>query len=209
MGQPGLTHYEPATADELALLMEHAFRHLQEPDGGSIYLRLSTRTIDQPARADDAWKQGAIDGAYWRIAPTSDEPVAIVAMGAMMPEALEAHAMLAEDMPGLGLLQVTSPSKLHRDWSSAQAAFWRNGTHEQSKVEKLLGALPASTGLVTVCDAAPGSLSWLGGVLGNRVSPLGTDRFGQTGTLPNLYREYRLDAEAIVEAAAGLIGGAR
>jgi pyruvate dehydrogenase E1 component len=209
MGQPGLTHYEPATADELALLMEHAFRHLQEPDGGSIYLRLSTRTIDQPARADDAWKQGAIDGAYWRIAPTSDEPVAIVAMGAMMPEALEAHAMLAEDMPGLGLLQVTSPSKLHRDWSSAQAAFWRNGTHEQSKVEKLLGALPASTGLVTVCDAAPGSLSWMGGVLGNRVSPLGTDRFGQTGTLPNLYREYRLDAEAIVEAAAGLIGGAR
>ena len=46
--------------------------------------------------------------------------------------------------------------------------------------------------------------SWLGGVTGLRVSPLGTDRFGQTGDLPDLYRAYRLDAEAIIDAAAEL-----
>ncbi len=40
--------------------------------------------------------------------------------------------------------------------------------------------------------------------MGHRVSPLGLDRFGQTGTLPDLYREYRLDVDAIVEAAAEL-----
>ncbi|MBU6166064.1 MAG: transketolase [Alphaproteobacteria bacterium] len=209
MGQPGLTHYEPATADELALLMEHAFRHLQEPEGGSIYLRLSTRSIDQPARADDGWKQGVIDGAYWRIAPTADEPVAIVAMGAVMPEALAAHALLSEDMPGLGLLQITSPGQLHRAWSRARADRWRQGKAALAPVEQLLSALPRSAGLVTLCDAAPATLSWLGGVQGHRVSPLGTDRFGQTGTLPTLYAEYRLDAEAIVEAAAELIGSAR
>lgn len=37
-----------------------------------------------------------------------------------------------------------------------------------------------------------------------RVSPLGTDRFGQTGDLLDLYREYQLDAEAIIDASAEL-----
>ena len=204
MGQPGLTHYEPATADELALLMEYAFHHLQAADGGSIYLRLSTRTLEQPTRTDDSWKQGTIDGAYWRIAPTAPQPVALVAMGAILPEALEAHAQLAEDMPGLGLLQVTSPARLHRDWSAARAMRWKGGAVPTSPVEALLAQLPSNVGLVTVCDAAPATLSWLGGVRGHRVSPLGTDRFGQTGTLPDLYAEYRLGPDAIVEAAAEL-----
>ena len=51
---------------------------------------------------------------------------------------------------------------------------------------------------------APASLSWLGGVMGHKVSPLGLDRFGQTGSLDDLYREYRLDPDAIIEAAAEL-----
>jgi len=212
LGQPGLTHYEPACADELALLIEHAFRQMQAENGTSTYLRLSTRTLSQPQRTNDCWKPGTIDGAYWRIAPTAPQPVAIVAMGAILPEALEAHAQLAEDMPGLGLLQVTSPAKLHRDWSLARAARWTQGLEpgldRRPPIETLLALLPATAGLVTVCDAAPASLSWLGGVCGHRVSPLGTDRFGQTGTLPDLYREYRLDADAIVEAAASLIAHA-
>ena len=208
MGQPGLTHYEPATADELALMMEHAFGHLQAADGGSIYLRLSTRSIAQPARADESWMAAALKGAYWRVPPTAPQPVALVAMGAILPEALEAHAQLAEDMPGLGLLQVTSPSRLHLDWSAAQAARWAGGAPPApSHIETLLATLPAGAGLVTILDGAPAALSWLGGVRGQRVQPLGTDRFGQTGTLPDLYRAYRLDADAIVEAAAALLQG--
>ena len=37
-----------------------------------------------------------------------------------------------------------------------------------------------------------------------RVSPLGIDRFGQTGDLPDLYRYYRMDAPAIFDAMAEL-----
>jgi pyruvate dehydrogenase E1 component len=65
--------------------------------------------------------------------------------------------------------------------------------------------LAPGAGLVTVLDGSPAALSWLGGVHGHRVSPLGTDRFGQTGNLPDLYREYRLDTDAIVEAMAELM----
>ncbi|HRX39409.1 MAG TPA: hypothetical protein P5072_08230, partial [Parvularculaceae bacterium] len=55
--------------------------------------------------------------------------------------------------------------------------------------------------LVTVIDGAPEALSWLGAVRGHKTAPLGVERFGQVGSLPDLYREYGLDASAIVEAA--------
>ena len=69
----------------------------------------------------------------------------------------------------------------------------------------MLARLRPGAGLVTLCDAAPASLSWLGGVIGQRVAPLGVDRFGQTGTLADLYAAYRLDGAALTEAIAELL----
>ncbi len=203
MGQPGLTYYEPAYADELALLMGHAFRHMQAPDGGAVYLRLSTRSIAQITREDGRWEDGAIKGGYWLKPPAPGAEAAIIATGAILPEAIEAWAQLKDDLPGIGLMAVTSPDLLHRGWSAARAARWRGGG-ESAHIATLLAALSPTAGLITVIDGSPGTLSWIGGVRGNRVSPLGIDRFGQTGDLPDLYREYRLDAHAIIDAAAEL-----
>ncbi len=204
LGQPGLRHYEPAYADELAAMMEEAFRLIQRADGESVYLRLTTRSIDQVARADEAWKADALAGGYWLRAPAPGAEAALVYCGAIAPEALAAWEVLAEDVPGLGLLAVTSPDLLHRGWSARRGARWGKGATGPSHVERLLAPLAANAGLVTAIDGAPASLSWLGGVAGHKVSPLGIDRFGQTGNLADLYRAYRLDAEAIVEAAAEL-----
>src|SRR5579859_4296815 len=52
--QPGLLAFEPAYADELAVLMRWAFGHIQEPQGESVYFRLSTRPVEQPERIMDA-----------------------------------------------------------------------------------------------------------------------------------------------------------
>src|SRR3546814_16567528 len=41
MGQPNLAYFDPAYADELALMMAWAFDHMQRPDGSSVYLLLS------------------------------------------------------------------------------------------------------------------------------------------------------------------------
>ena len=204
LGQPGLRHYEPAFADELAAMIEEACRLIDDPAGESTYLRLSTRSIVQPERKDDAWKQGALQGAYWLREPGPNAEAAIVAMGAIMPEALAAHDELSADLPGLGLLAVTSPDLLHRGWTAAQASRWA-GNHAPSHIETLLARLAPGAGLVTLCDAAPASLSWIGGVLGNRVAPLGVERFGQTGTLADLYAAYRLDGTAITEAVAEIL----
>ena len=125
-------------------------------------------------------------------------------MGAVMPEALAAWEELSADVPGLGLLSITSSNLLHRGWTTAQAARW-GGKREPSHIEELLSALAPGAGLVTIADAAPASLSWIGGVLGQRVAPLGVDRFGQTGSLPDLYAAYRLDGAAMTEAIAELL----
>ena len=204
MGQPNLTTFEPAFADELAAMMQWAFGHMQEPDGSSVYLRLTTRAIPQPVRADDSWRADALKGGYWLRRPGANAEAAIAFSGAVAPEAMAAWEQLIEDIPGLGLLNVTSPDLLHRGWSARRAARWTGQPPEPCHAETLLGALPAGAGLVTGLDGSPGALSWLGGVKGMRVSPLGTDSFGQTGDLPDLYARYRLDADAIADAAAEL-----
>ncbi|OYW44667.1 MAG: transketolase, partial [Novosphingobium sp. 12-63-9] len=204
MGQPNLTAFEPAFADELAAMMRWSFEHMQTPDGSSVYLRLSTRVIPQAVRDDDSWESDALKGGYWLKRPGPQAEAAIVFSGVVAPEALEAWEQLAEDIPGLGLLNVTSPDLLHRGWSARKAARWTGEASATSHVDTLLSALAPHAGLVTVIDGSPGALSWLGGVKGMRVSPLGIDRFGQTGDLLDLYRTYRLDAEAIVDAAAEL-----
>jgi pyruvate dehydrogenase E1 component len=208
VGQPGLTYFEPAFVDELALLMQWAFEHMQAEAGGSVYLRLTTRVIDQVERADASWQADALKGAYWLKPPGPGAEAAIVYTGAIAPEAIAAWDQLIADLPGLGLLAVTSPDLLQRDWSARQAGRWNGGNNPPSHVETLLGALAPDAGLVTIIDGSPSALSWLGGVRGMRVSPLGVDRFGQTGDLPDLYKTYRLDADAIVEAAAEIFLGA-
>jgi pyruvate dehydrogenase E1 component len=90
MGQPGLTTYEPAFADEVALTMAHAFDIMQRPDGSSVYLRLSTRSIPQVTREDDSWKADALAGAYWLRRPGADATAAIIFSGVVAPEALAA-----------------------------------------------------------------------------------------------------------------------
>ena len=204
MGQPGLKAFEPAFADETALFMAHAFERMQAADGWSTYLRLSTRTLAQPERADAAWREGALRGGYWLREPAPGARLAIAYMGALAPEAIAAHDALLEDEPGAGLLAVTSPGLLHEGWTAAGRSRW-TGEGGDAWISRLLAPLAPGAGLVTVLDGSPPALSWLGSVRGQRVRALGVERFGQTGDLPDLYREYRLDADAILDACADLM----
>ena len=50
ISHPNLTYYEPCYADELKYLLFWAFNYIQEQDGSSVYLRLSTKKLIQPIR---------------------------------------------------------------------------------------------------------------------------------------------------------------
>jgi pyruvate dehydrogenase E1 component len=205
MSQPGLDSYEPAFADETAVLMAHAFERIQAEQGASTYLRLSTRVIAQPERADDAWRQGVVEGAYWLRPPAPGARLAIAYAGALAPEALAAFEAVLEDEPGAGLLAITSADVLHQDWTAAGRSRWTDGVARTSTIETLLAPLSRDAGLVTVIDGAPSTLSWLGSVRGMRLRALGLETFGQSGDLPDLYAKYRLDADAILDACADLL----
>ena len=197
LAQPGLVSFEPAYADELAVLLRWAFEEIQREDGESVYFRLSTRPVEQPARKIAAeLEEAIIAGAYWLREPAEGAELAIAYCGAVAPEALAAHRELAEDIPAAGLLAITSPDRLHRNWRAARAAG------EISVAERLLARLRPGAALVTVGDLHPATLSWLGAVAGNRIVPMGVDRFGQSGDIPDLYQAYHIDTGAILDAAA-------
>lgn len=206
IGHDRLDFYEPAFVDELAAILGHAFRTLQDPAGHSVWLRLSTRPLVQPERTLDP--EAVIAGGYWAVPPASDAPIALAYQGPLAPEAWAAFEEIKAEVPGAGLLAVTSPDRLHAHWTAAQKARAAGDRAATCHVERLLAALPRSAALVTVLDGHPATLSWLGGVRGQRVQALGVERFGQTGDIPDLYRVYGLDLDAILDAAAGaLVGG--
>ena len=110
---------------------------------------------------------------------------------------------VAEDVPGAGLLAITSPDRLHRDWQAARVGS------ERSVAERMLARLWPGATLVTVGDSHPATLSWLGAVAGNPIVPLGVDRFGQSGDIPDLYRAYAINTDAILAAARACLTALR
>jgi pyruvate dehydrogenase E1 component len=224
MAQDGLAAFEPAFVDELAVILAFALDYIQrdgagdvaernwlrDETGGSVYLRLSTRPIEQIRRTmTGELRHGIVDGAYWLRPPGPNCEVVIAYTGAVAPEANEAVWRIAEDRRDVGLLAVTSADRLNAGWTAAQRARERGLVHARSHIERLLDGVPPHCGIVTVLDGHPATLAWLGAVHGHRVRPLGVEHFGQTGTIADLYRHYGIDADAIAAAAAALTPGRR
>src|SRR6266545_4193036 len=222
LAQDGLAAFEPAFVDELAAILAFAFDYIQrdaegeasernwlrDETGGSVYLRLSTRPIEQIKRAMTAeLSQAIVDGAYWQRPPGPNCQVVVAYAGAVVPEAIQAVGLMAEDRRDVGLLAVTSADRLNAGWTAAQRARERGLVHARSHIEKLLADVPSHCGIVSVIDGHPATLAWLGAVHGHRVRALGVEHFGQTGSIPELYRHYGIDANAIVAAAAALTPG--
>ena len=87
MAQDGLAYFEPAFVDELAAIFAFALGYIQkdggdapsernwlrDETGGSIYLRLSTRPVEQPSRAmTPELRQAIVDGGYWLRKPGTE-----------------------------------------------------------------------------------------------------------------------------------------
>ena len=220
MSQAGLASFEPAYVDELAAIMSWAFDYIQrdgeaeegrrwsrDGEGGSVYLRLSTRPLDQLQRPmTSTLRQEIIDGGYWLRRPDPSSNLAIAFMGAVAPEAIEAAGLLSEDGRGVGVLSVTSADRLSAGWHGVQRARRMGEVDAVCHAEVLLSELPRDARIITICDAFPESLSWLGSVQGHRVHALGVEQFGQSGSISELYKYYGLDVNTILRAAERVTG---
>lgn len=222
MAQDGLASFEPAFVDELATILRWSFEYIQRsevapPDetnwlrdltGGSVYLRLSTRSIEQPRREiDDDLARDMINGAYWMRKPGPNAEVIVAYTGAIAPEAIEAVGMMSEDRRDIGLLAITSADRLNAGWTAAQRAREAGLSYARSHVERLLATIPSHCGIVTVIDGHPATLAWLGSVHGHRTRSLGVEHFGQTGTIADLHKHFGIDADGIMRAAQAVVAG--
>ncbi len=138
----------------------------------------------------------------WLRPPTPDAELSIVYTGAVAAEALAAHQQIVEDIPGAGLLAVTSADRLNAGWHAAMRARQVGTTAPPAEIERLLAPLARDARLVTVIDGHPATLGWLGSVFGHRAVALGVEHFGQSADIPDLYRLHRIDVDAILDACA-------
>ncbi|MGJ6968596.1 transketolase-like TK C-terminal-containing protein [Streptosporangium sp. G11] len=203
--QPGCTTWEPAFVLDTEWALLAAMARLGRPDGGSAYLRLSTRPVDQslaavPAdpAARERRRRQVVAGAY-PLRRTERPRVTIAAMGAVVTEALAAADRLQRQGIAADVVCVTSPGLLF------QALDARSG-HGHADTWILDQVFPASraTPLVTVLDGHPHTLAFLAGIQRVPLRTLGVTRFGQSGSLEDVYRHHGIDTDSVVRAALDL-----
>jgi pyruvate dehydrogenase E1 component len=199
---PDLAYYEPAFAREVEWILLAGLRAVAERRE-SLYLRLTTAPVDQRLAPppSEALREAVLAGGYRLIDArregwSADGAVNIFAVGVTVPAAVEAARRLGERGAHASVFVVTSPDRLYRGLRSPRPY-----------VETLVSADEEEIPIVSVLDGHSHALAFLGGALGVPQMALGVDSFGQSGTRPELYRHYGVDADAIVAAATTLLGG--
>jgi len=208
--QPGCVSYEPAFATDTEWCLLASLARLGRPGGSSAYLRLSTRPVSQalagvPAdpAARERRRRQVVAGAY-PLRRAEHPQVTIAAMGALVPEALAAAERLAATGVPADVVCVTSPGLLFRALRARQGLAEPGSPPGEPWI--LDQAFPATraTPLVTVLDGHPHTLAFLATI--NRVphAALGVARFGQSGSIEDLYRDNGIDTDSIIRAALDL-----
>jgi len=208
--QPGCVSYEPAFAIDTEWCLLASLARLGRPGGCSAYLRLSTRPVSQalagvPAdpAARERRRRQVVAGAYQLRRPEQPK-VTIAAMGTLVPEALAAAERLAATGVPADVVCVTSPGLLFRALRARQGLAEQGSPPGEPWI--LDQAFPATraTPLVTVLDGHPHTLAFLATI--NRVphAALGVARFGQSGSVEDLYRDNGIDTDSIIRAALDL-----
>src|SRR6266542_952168 len=201
---PAIAYCEPAFALEVEWLLLEGLRSLLDRERGeSLYLRLSTRPLDQslaPAPGA-AYRADVLHGGYrlmdarreagW---DPEDNAVSLFAAGVMVPEAVAAARALRGEGVLASVFVVTSPDRLYRGLRGARP-----------HLEQLVSADEEGVPVVSVLDGHSHGLAFLGSALGVPQIPLGVDHFGQSGSRADLYAHYGIDAAAIMRAARTLL----
>ncbi|HTZ28558.1 MAG TPA: pyruvate dehydrogenase, partial [Streptosporangiaceae bacterium] len=204
--QPGCVSYEPAFAVDTEWALLASLGRLGVPDGSSAYLRLSTRPVDQslaavPAdpAARERRRRQVVAGGY-PLCRAESPTITIAAMGAVVPEALAAAARLQQLGIHADVVCVTSPGLLYR------AVRARQG-HEPAESWILDQIFPTDRAapLVTVLDGHPHTLAFLASINQVKTTALGVTRFGQSGSLEDVYRYHAIDSDSIIRAALDLM----
>ena len=207
---PNCKAYDPATAGELAVIVERGMREMLEQQRDVFYyVTAMNESVAQPSLPREA-HDGVLRGMYRFRAATIEGPrrVQLLAAGAILGEAVKAADVLAASHGvAADVWSVTSFSELARAGVAAESA-WRRGATDsvRSPVGELLA--PTRGAIVMASDYVRAVPEQIRAFLppGRRCVTLGTDGFGRSDTRAALRRHFEVDAEAIVQAALRALG---
>jgi pyruvate dehydrogenase E1 component len=218
---PELDYYEPTFAIEVEWALCEALRQCcDRQHGRSSYLRLSTKPIDQALLEPVMARMGKADlrahflaGGYCVRTPRAEAGaplIHLVTTGVMLPEVLQAADYLEREGVAVNVINLTSPRRAYDGWHAAQQCG-----DEHHHLATLIPPETRHAPILTVHDAAPHALAWLGSVFGQKTHALGVTKFGQSGYRADLYRYCGIDTERIIahgfaladEALASARGG--
>ena len=215
---PELAFYEPCFGQELEWIMLDALEQIRLRKR-STYLRLTTYRVDQdllvlPSDPDsrERLRQQVLTGAYRlvdRRVESEYQPggnvVHVLACGALIPEAVEASRRLLGEEVMANVINVTGPGPLYRHFQESVLAAMKPEPAASEFMKDVIPTEDRRAPIVTVLDGHPHSLAWVGGALNTRTFPLGVTGFGQSGSRAELYQEYKIDVDSIMEACFGAL----
>ena len=216
---PDLAFYEPCFGQELEWIILSALEMIRLRRE-STYLRLTSKRVDQgllqlpsSPEAMERLRKQAIDGAY-RLTDRSGEAdyrpgvnvVHVFACGAIVPEAVEASKQLLEEGIYVNVISVTGPGRLYERFQDCVSAAIHATPAAEPFLDDVIAPDERTAPVVTVVDGHPHTLAWVGAAMNTKTFPLGVTSYGQSGSPPELYREYGIDASSIMAACFGALG---
>jgi pyruvate dehydrogenase E1 component len=206
---PNCKAWDPASAGELALIVEHGMKlMLEQRQDVFFYVTVGNENSPQPSLPEGA-AADVIRGMHRvHVSDAQGEPVQLLGSGAILGEAVKAAALLAADGVRATVWSVTSWSELARDGMARERAARLAGAAELPFIAQQLkdapGPIVAATDYVrAVPEQVRAHLP-----AGRRYITLGTDGFGRSDTRSALRAFFEVDAAHIAQAALHALGWA-
>jgi len=199
---PGVVHYDPAFAYEIAHIMRSGLERMYGADAEDVvfYLTVYNEPVHQPAEPEDVDVDGILRGIHHVDAGEGEGPRAqLLASGVGFPWIREAQRLLREEWGvSADTWSVTSWNELARDGAAAEE--W-NLLHpgEQPRTPYVTDKLQAVEGpVVAVSDYMRAVPMQIARWVPRDYRVLGADGYGFADTRPAARRFFHIDAQSVV-----------
>jgi pyruvate dehydrogenase E1 component len=203
---PGCRVYEPASAAEVAVILDHGMRAmLERQEDVFYYVTLMNENTAQPSLPDAA-ESAVVKGLYRVRAAQGNATLRLIGSGAMLREVLAAAQMLQHDWGvDTEVWSATSYCELEREAREAER-FNRLHPTQPPRSCHLRDCLGGHVPVLAASDYVRAWPLSIAPYLDAPMRALGTDGFGRSDTRAALRRFFEVDREHIVLAALAAAG---
>jgi pyruvate dehydrogenase E1 component len=195
---PNCRAYDPGYAYELAVILDYGARRMLEENADEFfYVTAMNETYAQPSLPPGS--EADIVRGLHRLSGPDDAPVRLLGSGAILPEVVEAAALLKREWGvEAAVFSATSYPELAREADAVERGRLFGREAGVSQVERLL---PGTAPVVAATDYVRGLPKLIAPYVRGRYVTLGADGFGRSDTRAALRDFFEIAARHIAVAA--------